>query len=471
MAILPRRQKNDPRKVPSGTTLESKGSVPSPRENVRETGSSFPVRLPDVVPQLSNRQQALRVYKEMEDGDTTFDVAMRAAKVPIQGASFFMQSFDEKPINQEISEFCHYNIFEGTSRPFVLVLEDILRMFNDGFSVLEEVWETREWAPRRTGANRKKYTMLRNLAVRPASTISEIQYDDTGGPVGVVQQALRADGSVTEVTIKIDKCLIFTFGVLGGDLMGKPLGRTAYQPWYFKKELYKIDAIGHERNRLGIPTWKLAEGFSSNDVKAAWEQVTNVRTNEKTGVVVPPGHEFGFETVENNPTDIMQSIEHHDGKILLNVMAQFLLLGLTGGGGRATSGAHVDMFQKAMKYIAKYICGVFNLYLIPKLVGYNFNVTEFPTMRVRNIGETKDLQQWSSAIANLASQAIITPDMDTENYVREEIDFPFKLEPRPVPEEKVSSNGNNNKGGVVTEGTHAGSGDTSVPPGFESTGG
>jgi hypothetical protein len=382
-----------------------------------------------------------------------------------------MQPFDEKEISHDISEFCEFNIFESTSRPFVLVLEDILRMFNDGFSVIEQVWETREWSPRRTGANRKKYTMLRNLAVRPASTISEITYDDNGGPTGVVQQAIRADGNAQEVTLDIQKLLIFTFGILGGDLTGKPLGRTAYQPWYFKKELYKIDAIGHERNRLGVPRWELAEGFSNADVSAAWEQVTNVRTNEKTGVVVPPGHKFDFATVENNPTDIMVSIEHHDAKILLNVMAQFLLLGLTGGGGRATSGSHVDMFQKAMKYVAKYICGVFNLYLIPKLVGYNFDTTEFPEMRVRNIGETKDLQQWASALSNLASQLLITPDMETENYIREEIDFPYKTEPRPVDQTVKATATSNGKGSVATQQTQAGSGDKSVDSGFSNTGG
>lgn len=468
MVLIPRsRKKQDPRKQVTGTSYSSRGAVPSPSEVMREQGSSFPVRIPDVVPQFSNRQQMLRVFKEMEDGDTSFDVALRAAKVPIQGATFYMQPFDEKPISQDISEFCSFNIFESTSRPFVLVLEDILRMFNDGYSVLEQVWETREWSPRREGANRKKYTMLKNLAVRPALTIQQITYDDTGGPTGIVQNAIRADGTTDVVPIKIDKLMIFTFGGLGGDLQGKPLGRTAYQPWYFKKELYKIDAIGHERNRLGIPVWTLPEAFAGSDVTSAWEQVTNVRTNEKTGVVEPPGHVFRFETVQNNPTDIMKSIEHHDGKILLNVMAQFLLLGLTGGGGRATSGSQVDMFQKAMKYIGRYICGVFNLYLIPKLVGYNFNTSEFPTMRVKGIGDTKDMQQYAAGLANLASQALITPDMPLENFLREEYDLPYKTEPRPdFSAAKPNANG---KGSVATQQTQAGSGDTSVPPGFEAT--
>jgi len=433
---------------------------------MKEVGSSLPVKIPDVVPQFQNRVQMLRVFKEMEDGDTTFDVALRAAKVPIQGATFFIQPFDSKPENKDIAEFVRFNIFEGTSRPFVLVLEDILRMFNDGFAVIEQVWETREWAPRRSGANRKNYTMLKNLAPRPALTISEIKYDDTGGPTSVVQQAVRGDNKIDEVEIKIEKLLIFTFQGLGGDLLGKPLGRTAYQPWYFKKELYKIDAIGHERNRLGIPTWTLPEGFSTDDARAAWEQVTNVRTNEKTGVVEPPGHVFRFTTLEDQPTDIMASIEHHDAKILLNVMAQFLLLGLTAGGGRATSGSQVDMFQKAMKYIASYVCGIFNLYLIPKLVGYNFKAAEFPQMKVRNVGETKDLQNWASAHANLITAEAITVDEDTENWYRENLDMPMLLTERPIREEDTTV-GKNGKSSVRPG--RAATGDTSVPPGFQST--
>jgi hypothetical protein len=262
--------------------------------------------------------------------------------------------------------------------------------------------------------------------------------------------------------------MIFTFGGVGGDLMGKPLGRTAFQPWYFKKELYKIDAIGHERTRLGIPVMTLPEGYSKADADAAWEMVTSIRTNEKSGVVEPPGFVFRFEKGEGgNEAGIMNSIEHHDGKILLNVFGQFLLLGLTGGGGRATSGSQVDMFQKAMKYIANYICGVFNLYLIPQLVGYNFNTAQFPEMRVRNVGETKDLQMWASAIANLLAQQAITPDFETEQWIREQIDMPYKEGGIQTPAATQQSQ----KGGTNNAGANSGTGNTNTQPGFESTAG
>jgi len=462
----------DPRKISRGSSLEAKGTVPTSADAMKEKGSSRPVKLPDMVPQFSSRSQQLRAFKEMEDGDVTVDVSMRAINTPIMGAEFFMQPFDEKPVNLDINEFCDYNIFRGTGRPFILTLGDILRMFPDGWSVIEQVFESREWAPKRSGANRKNYTMLKKLAPRPALTIKDIEYDDNGGPLSIVQNAIRKDGRSEEVKIDVEKLLIFTVGGIGGDLMGKSLLRTAFQPWYFKKELYKIDAIGHERNHLGIPVWKLGEGFSQEDVDAAWALVTEMRTNEKSGVVEPPGEvAFRFEKPEGQPGDIMPSIEHHDAHILLNVLAQFLMLGLTGGGGRATSGAHVDMFQKSVRFFADYICGVFNLYCIPKLVGYNFDTDEFPQMKVRNIGETKDLQMWATSHARMVHEGVITVDKDTENYYRENMDMPFLLGQRPVVDPNANGNGNGNskaKGGVSNTKT---TGDTSVEPGFDSAGG
>jgi len=444
----------DPRKISRDSNLESKGTVPTDAKAMKEAGSSRPLRLPDIVPQFSNRLQMLRAFKEMEDGDTTVDVSMRAINTPIMGATFFMQPFDDKPINVDINEFCDFNIFHGTARPFILTLADICRMFPDGSSILEHVFETREWAPKRSGANRKKYTMLQKLAPRPALTIKDLVYDDSGGPVSILQNAIRADGTVDEVEIKVEKLLIFTVGGIGGDLLGKPLLRTAYQPWYFKKELYKIDAIGHERNHLGVPVWTLTEGFTQADIDAAWALVTQMRTNEKSGVVEPPGSVFRFEKPEGQPSDIMPSIEHHDSHILLNVLAQFLMLGLTGGGGRATSGAHVDMFQKSVRYF-----------------GYNFDTDEFPQMRVRNIGETKDLQMWASSHARMIHEGVFTLDTDTENFYRENMDMPYLLGERPEPVEEEGANPKKNgkvKGGVSNAGT---TGDTSVPPGFESAGG
>jgi hypothetical protein len=178
---------------------------------------------------------------------------------------------------------------------------------------------------------------------------------------------------------------------------------------------------------MGFPVVELPPGYKDSDVTAASELVRNIRTNENGGAVIPPKWILRFLELPGQPVNVMQSIEHHNGAIMLNTMTQFLLLGLEGsGGGRATSGSQQDMFNKSLRYVANQICDAINLYCIPYLVGYNFTTDKFPKLRARNLGETKDIQQWASAMANLKAQELITYTPELEQWVRAIIDAPLK---------------------------------------------
>lgn len=432
----------DPRKRDSGTTLttEGKGSIDVDPGAYNETGSSRGGLTRDKVPQLGSLAQAVQVYDTMANSDPAVDVSLRAGKMPIMGAMFFIQPFNEEPINIDIGKFVEYNLLKGTSAPFLLILEDILRMYEYGFSVFEKVYELREWAPDRTKANRRKYTMLKKLAPRPSPTIKEILYDDNGGPTGVVHRAVRADRKFEEVEIDIDKLIIFSFNKKGGNLEGKSILRTAFQPWYYKDNLYKIDGIQKERHGMGFPVVEAPPGATNAEILAAKALVQNIRTNEFGGMVLPPGFIFRFADLPGQPVDVMKSIEHHNGMIMLNVMVQFLLMGLStsGGGGRATAGSHQDTFTKSLRYVGNLICEWVNFYLIPQLVAYNFDTDRFPTLQVKNIGETKDMQQWASGMANLIARNAITVDYEFEQWVRAIVDAPPKTGGRQTPENNAT---------------------------------
>lgn len=440
------RNAEDPRRVVSGTSYTAKGTI-SPAQGVtKEAGSSRGGLFRDVVPALGNRGRADIVYDEMTNSDAAVDISLRAAKMPVMGADYFVEPFDESEEATTIAEFVEYNLLQGMQAPFLNVLEDILRMYEHGFSVIEKVYEEREWASKKTGANRRNYIMLRKLAPRPTPTIKEITYDNNGGPVEIVQNAVQADNKPIEKTFGIEKSIVFTFNRKGGNLEGKSLLRTSYRPWYFKSNLYNIDGIQKERHGMGFPVVDLPPGYKDKDREAALELVRNIRTNEHGGAVLPPNWTLRFLELPGQPVNIMESIEHHNGTILLNTMTQFLLLGLEGtGGGRATSGSHQDMFNKSLRYVANQICDAINLYCIPYLVGYNFTTTKFPKLRARNLGETKDLQQWASALANLKAQGIVNYTPELEIWVRGIIDAP--LAPG-QPEEKPA---NNNKGDVTAQ--------------------
>ncbi len=92
------------------------------------------------------------------------------------------------------------------STPWLRTVNQALKMYEYGASVLELVWEEREWAPRVTapGANRRQYTMLKKLAVRPSNTIIRFNYDDNGGPISVTQMAVDSEGKSIEVDIPIE---------------------------------------------------------------------------------------------------------------------------------------------------------------------------------------------------------------------------------------------------------------------------
>lgn len=445
---LPKLAGGSARKVSTtSSSLQATGAAKPPAID-QEIGSGRPVSIQEIVPDLASSFQRLQTYKKMMN-DAAVDVSVRAAKTPILGADFFVEPFSADQEDRDIAEFIGENLFGGMSAPFLNALEDILHMFEDGYSVLEKVPENRTWAPKRTGANGKTYTMLKKLAVRPASTIKDIEYDNNGGPVKITQSAIQADQQVVEKDIDISKLLIFTFSRTGSDLTGKSILRTAYPHWYYKTHLYKIDAIQKERHALGVPKGKLLPGYTNKDKEILRNLLANLRANEESFMVLPPNVEVEFAELHGQLVNVLDSAEHHNTMILMNVMAQFLALGLEGnGGGRATGGTQTDIYMKALRYVANYIVDVINMYLIPELVVWNFPTNRFPKLQVRNIGETRDLQMLGSGISNLFSQNALSPSLATENWIRKVFDMPEITQEEFDAAQAAAVEGSAQKGGV-----------------------
>lgn len=448
MAKLPSLSRSA-RKPVTGTTLESKNSVPIPPAVYNEIGSQRLSSIQDPVPELATRSQAIKTYKKMMRSDVSVRSSMRAGKASVLGAEFYVDAYDESEEAQIAKEFIDFNLFHAPSLPWTKTLEGILRMFENGFSIFEPVYELREWAPKRVvpGANMKKYTMLKKLGERPASTIGEFKYDDNGGLMSVEQNALDANNKLNKIELPIEKLIVFTFEG-DGNIEGESILRSCYRNWYYKDKLYTIDAIQKERHGIGVPDIEIQPGASKKETALAHELGSNLRTNEKAYIVRTPMMQVGFAELSGNPVDALNSALHHDNQIMKNILVQFINMGIEGGGGRATGATAFDMFMKAMRYVAQMICDYFNLYLIPQLHAYNFLTPKVPQLQVRNIGEVKDFQMWSAGIRNLMSSNGITPDMSTEQFLRKVADMPAKDEPRPehteIPQtiERINTDGN-----------------------------
>lgn len=426
---IPKLRKSDstPTRQVTGTPYTAAGNLKPP--SMSELGSQKASEWPDPIPDVGTPVQASRTYTKMVRDDATVRVSLRAGKSPVLGANFFIDPFDDNPQNLAIKEFVEFNLFYGMTTSWIRVLEQVLTMYEYGKSVFEPVWELREWAPKKTtaGANRRQYTMLRKLAYRPNSTITKVNYDDNGGPISITHLAVDAKGKSKSVDIPIEKLVVFTFDQQGGGIEGMSILRSAYKHWIYKDKFYLIDAIQKERHGIGVPRGVAMPGASADDISKAHEMLANLRTNEKGYIMTTPNIVIDFAELKGQPVNVMPSIEHHDNMIMKNTLTQFINAGAMvegGGGSRAAGATQMDMFMKSMRHVATTICEAINLYLIPNLVAYNFDTDQFPKVKVRNVGEVKDMQMFAAGLKNLRDAGYISLDEPTENWVREMFDMP-----------------------------------------------
>lgn len=439
MPLFPKLGK--PQAKVTGTKYESGGQadIQLTPQDYNEGGSAATGTLFETVPELSSRTVALQTYTRMYRNSVSVRIGMRAAEAPVVGGDYYVEPFSNSPQDLLIAEFVKFNLFQAPSVPFKRTIRAICNgQYKSGFKVMEKVWELREWNPTESvsGANRKQYTVLKKLAPRPSDTIQEITYDKNGAPTGVIQNAIDpAAGSTNAVTLGIEKVAIFPFEEEDGDLYGNSILRPAFMHYTFLEPLYKIDGIQKERHGIGVPRVHLHQGYTEADKNLAHVIGSNLRVNERAYVVENDRFTVDFIELKGQLIDALKSAEFHDTMILKAILLQFLNMGVTevGGGGRNTGATHLDMFLKSMRYVAQSICDIYNHYIIPYIVAFNFDTDSFPTLKVRNIGETKDLQMWSAAMANLVGKGAIEVDEDTENFIRTQVDFPRRTTPRDTP--------------------------------------
>jgi hypothetical protein len=366
--------------------------------------------------------RALDTYEQMRRGDGKVRQALRIVKTPILAANWYVEPASNSKLDKEVAEFVWWN-FNNLNRTFVQLVTAALLCMDYGFYVHEKVYELATWRPENSTRGRERQVVKwKKFGPRPPRSIEQWLWDANGGVAGVRHRPLNKPTNT--VDIPIEKLLIFTFEEQDGDPVGMPLLRSAYKHWYFADEFYKIDGVQKERHGVGVPEIILPMGASEADKKKAVEMARNIRTNEQAEIVAPFGWEIKFAKMEGQPVDVLKSAQWHASMITATVLAQFLDIGLSASGSRGTSDSHQQVFMKSLKVVVDFIGGVFSQYAIPQLVDFNFNVSAYPRLKARRVGDDTDARALSVALANLAAQGIITPDAPTEEFVRSILDMP-----------------------------------------------
>ncbi len=353
------------------------------------------------------------IYDKMRRNDAQIKNTLLGIQLPIRQADYFMEPASDDSKDIEIAETVN-KMRDKMSKPWDDIIRHILLQFVYGFMVMEKVYRYDE---------KLKLNVPVKLDPRMPISISEWKYDEKKGKlIGPVQ----VDELGKEIILPIEKMLVFTTDREGDNWEGISLLRAMYGPWLIKQRLLKIDAIKHDRHGTGIPVMKVPEGIKegSDEWKEAEEAIQQIHACEKGGLVLPADWEFEIKTVENNGgTDAIPSIEYQDQQISRAGFQMFTNLGSSKTGSYSLGKSFIELFLESEQAYADYIVEVLSRFWIKEIVDFNWHVKEYPKLKVRKIKKVD-----ATTLMQLQKAGLITPDLETENVIRREIEFPEKLE-------------------------------------------
>lgn len=391
-------------------------------------------------------QLGARIYREMADNDPTVGGMLFAITTLIRQVEWTVQASDDSPEAEAAKCFVE-EVIADMSVPWASVITEICSMFVYGFAPMEILWKRRGGNegidPNRKSAYSDNKIGLRALALRSQNTIPKWLIDPEDGSIdGMYQQPWNGG----MVLIPEQKLLLFRTTEERGNPEGRSLLRNCYRPWYFKKRLEELEAIGAERDLAGlpiayIPGQYLAQGADNIDKAAAAEfkrLITSIKRDTHEGIVLPSTRDANgnllfdiklLSSAGSRQHDTSKIIDRYDKRIATTVLADFLFLGQGSTGSFALSSDKTSVFATAIGAFTKSIADVLNRHLLPRLWRLNGLDVETMPMMVPGDLEKPDLGVLAEFVTKMASAgATMFPDRELENALRSAAGLPLAPE-------------------------------------------
>jgi phage gp29-like protein len=383
-----------------------------------------------------------RVYREMADNDPTIGSMLFAIEKVVTRLEWRVDPYsdnsadgDISPEDKEVAAFVE-SCLHDMSDSWDQTLSQILSMLVFGYSYHEIVYKIRggdSKDPKRKSKFDDGKVGWRKLPIRSQETLFRWEIDNDGG----IQAMIQVDPSQGGIhTIPIEKALLFRTTTQKNNPEGRSILRNSYRPWFFKRRIEEIEAIGIERDLAGLPVAFIPPEYLSSSatpdqqtvLNAITTIVQNVKRNEQEGVIFPTmydeqGHKmFDLQLLSSGGSrqfDTDKIIQRYDQRISMSILSDFILLGHDRVGSYALGSTKMDLWSMAVDSIAKNIAEVINQYAIPRLLKLNgMDVSRAPYLTYGEVSHV-DLTEISDFVMKLAQAGILAPDPKLEDYLRD----------------------------------------------------
>jgi hypothetical protein len=323
--------------------------------------------------------QGIRVYREMRDNDPIIGAAMYAIEQIIEKAPWNIRPYGKSNLDKEAANFLKSCLMdmEHSWQDFI---GETLSMLTYGWNFSEIVYKIRKGAnndPEISSRENDGLIGWRKISRRVQSSFYNWIFDEDSGDLIAFQQMTPPDYTVR--TIPLAKGILFRMKLEGENPEGRSILRNAYRPYYFRKNIEEIEAIGIERDLVGLPVIGVPEGFDIDSEEGAGVRaqistiISNLRRDEQDGICLPSGFTISLLQIGSSRRqfDSDKIINRLDKRIAATILAQFIMLGMDRVGSFALSRNQNDLFLAAVQSILSNIASTLNRVAVPRLFALN----------------------------------------------------------------------------------------------------
>lgn len=373
--------------------------------------------------QLLRGRKGAKVFDEMRRSESQVAMLLSAVMNPIKAGvwEFEAASGDvaNAELHKELVEFCAKDGIDWETH-----LHEALTLLIHGYSLFEIVHSVVFNHPKFGTFNG-----LKGLAFRSQKTIERWNVDASTGNLKEVVQWVQGDltnDRSAMLTMLAEFLLVFTLQKEGDNYEGISALRPMYGPW-FRKNLYlRIAAIGIEKNAIGTPIGTIPKGKNkAEDEEGFREAISNFTAHEAAYILKPEGWTIELLESKFNAAGVKEMILLENTEMINSLVANFLALGMNGGGGAFALGSDLsDFFLSGIQNFANIICGVWNRKLIPDLVKLNYGPqAAYPKLKATGIND-KAGKELAEIIKSLTESQALKPDMPLEEFLRKSFGLP-----------------------------------------------
>ena len=390
----------------------------------------------EFLPQIRGRK-GVEVFKEMSQNDPVVSSLLFSIDRLLRNVDWRVDPAGKSKDDANAAKLVE-TCMEDMSHTWDDFISEVLSMLIYGWSWHEIVYKRRQGPWTADGRGRSKYNdgMVgwRKMPIRSQDTLLRWVFDDAGETRAMVQ---IAPPKYQTVVLPLDRSLLFRYRQYKNSPEGVSMLRGAYRPWFFKKRIEEFESIGVERDLAGMPIAKIpaemlraAPGSDqAKSVDAFKKLVKSVRRNDQEGLVFPQAFDqetkqplYSFELLGGGGSRQFNTdaiIQRYEQRILMSVLADFILVGHEGSGSYSMHVDKTGIFRTSLNSITQSIADTINRHAVPKLFLANgWKPAELPKIVPDDV-DSPDISVLASFMQSMQSMGVPWfPDGNLENFLR-----------------------------------------------------